>query len=93
MSKDIGNLCVHCRNDTSFGSGRFVNRYPVFGLDVNNNGIEEDGYCCDECEQDFLEDGYVVCSNCGMDYGEGNNECPECECKESIPYDKNLHHF
>ena len=55
MSKvDLGNLCVHCRNDTSFGSGRFVNRYPVKNLDVDGNGIEETGYCCDECEQDCL---------------------------------------
>ena len=56
MSKDIGNLCVHCRRDTSFGSGLFVNRYPVFGLDANNDGAEEDGYCCDECEQKYYED-------------------------------------
>jgi hypothetical protein len=94
MSKvDLGNLCVHCRNDTSFGSGRFVNRYPVFDLDVDGNGIEETGYCCDECEQDCLEDGYIVCSNCGMDYGDGCGECPQCECKESVPYDRKLHHF
>ena len=57
MSKvDLGNLCVHCRNDTSFGSGRFVNRYPVFDLDVDGNGIEETGYCCDECEQEWYEE-------------------------------------
>ena len=48
---DIGNLCVHCRQDTSFGSGRFVNRYPVFGFENTDTEQEEDGYCCDECEQ------------------------------------------
>lgn len=48
---DIGNLCVHCRQDTSFGSGRFVNRYPVFGFENIDTEQEEDGYCCDECEQ------------------------------------------
>jgi len=48
MSKDIGDLCVHCRRDTSFGSGLFVNRYPVSG--------DEDGYCCDECEQKYYKD-------------------------------------
>ena len=40
---DIGILCVHCRQDTSFGSGRFVNRYPVYGLE-NQDGQKEDGY-------------------------------------------------
>ena len=51
MTVDIGNKCVHCKEDTSFGSGKFVNRYPVFGLDPDGTGIEYDGYCCDECEQ------------------------------------------
>ena len=55
---DIGNLCVHCRKDTSFGSGRFVNRYPVFGLE-NEDGQEEDGYCCDECEQRWYRDNPI----------------------------------
>ena len=26
---DIGNRCVECNEDTSFGSGRFVNRIPA----------------------------------------------------------------
>ena len=26
---DIGNRCVHCGEDTSFGTGRFVNRIPA----------------------------------------------------------------
>jgi len=56
---DIGNLCVHCRKDTSFGSGRFVNRYPVFGLENIDTGQEEDGYCCDECEQQWYKDNPI----------------------------------
>jgi len=56
IKKDLGSLCVHCRNDTSFGSGRFVNRYPVFGLDPDGSGTEYDGYCCDECEQEWYEE-------------------------------------
>ena len=51
MTVDLGNKCVHCREDTSFGSGKFVNRYPVFDLDPDGTGTEYDGYCCDECEQ------------------------------------------
>lgn len=32
-------LCVSCGHDTSFGSGRFVNRIP-----------SDDGYMCVECQ-------------------------------------------
>ena len=53
---DLGNKCVHCKKDTSLGSGRFVNRYPVFGLDIDGSGIEYDGYCCDKCEQEYYKD-------------------------------------
>ena len=46
---DIGNQCVHCRQDTSFGSGRWVDRYPAEILDEEND-IVLDGYCCNVCE-------------------------------------------
>ena len=46
--KDLGNKCVHCKNDTSYGSGRFVNRYPA-------ETDELIGYCCDECEQNYYK--------------------------------------
>jgi hypothetical protein len=42
MTKDIGNLCIYCFKDTSFGSGRFVNRIPACD-------DEHDGYACPEC--------------------------------------------
>ena len=48
---DLKDKCVHCKQDTSFGSGKFVNRYPVFGLDPDGSGVEYDGYCCDDCER------------------------------------------
>ena len=52
---DRGNMCLHCRKDTSFGSGRFVNRHPanIYNMEL---GVEEDGYCCDECEQEYYRD-------------------------------------
>ena len=53
---EIGNRCVHCRRDTSLGSGNFVNRYPVFGLYNEELKREEDGYCCDECEQKWCDE-------------------------------------
>jgi len=56
---DIGNNCVCCNQDTSFGSGRFVNRIPADAdcesLDDKGNTIfseEEyrDGYLCPNCQ-------------------------------------------
>tara|TARA_S200002703_G_scaffold78528_2_gene67611 strand:+ start:323 stop:484 length:162 start_codon:yes stop_codon:yes gene_type:complete len=48
--KDMGDLCLECRQDTSWGSGRFVNRIPA-GQDF------EIGYLCAECyEVDFKEE-------------------------------------
>ena len=50
--KDMGDICLECRQDTSWGSGRFVNRIPA-GQDF------ETGYLCAECyEADFDEDVY-----------------------------------
>lgn len=53
MRIDLGELCVHCGNSTAFGSGRFVDRYPVFWLQRDGDGIEYTGYCCNECELAF----------------------------------------
>lgn len=39
---DIGDLCVFCGHDTSFGSGRFVNRIPAV-----TDACE--GYACPDC--------------------------------------------
>jgi len=50
----IGNDCVHCRQDTSYGSGRYVNRYPAEIYSEEEEAIVE-GYCCDECEQDYID--------------------------------------
>jgi hypothetical protein len=43
MTINIGNECTQCRKDTSFGSGRFVNRIP--------SGTDElEGYMCEDCQ-------------------------------------------
>ena len=82
MSKDIGNKCVYCLEDTSFGSGRFVNRIPADTDDY-------DGYACAECMQ-------IECDRCNtmidLD-GEirWNNMVLHEEClttDEHIEYDK-----
>tara|TARA_X000001388_G_scaffold25730_1_gene17955 strand:+ start:1312 stop:1659 length:348 start_codon:yes stop_codon:yes gene_type:complete len=73
---DIGNRCVKCGEDTSFGSGRFVNRIPADAtyesLDKNGNiifkeGEYREGYACAEC----------------MAF-----EC--CRCDEMIPMDEDV---
>ena len=55
---DIGNNCVHCNKDTSFGTGKFVNRIPA---DADYEAEDEEwniifdadeyreGYSCEEC--------------------------------------------
>jgi len=50
---DIGNLCTHCHKDTSFGSGRFVNRIP-------SETETESGYMCPECQpsEDEIDSNY-----------------------------------
>ena len=55
---DIGNRCVYCGEDTSFGSGRFVNRIPADadceitdskGKIIFADGEYRDGYACPDC--------------------------------------------
>ena len=50
MVKDIGDLCVWCRRDTSFGSGLFVNRY------YTETDEGEIGYTCVECEKEIQDE-------------------------------------
>ena len=54
----VGNRCVYCGEDTSFGSGRFVNRIPADsdcksynqeGKVIYEDGEYRDGYACAEC--------------------------------------------
>jgi hypothetical protein len=68
---DVGNLCVGCFRDTSFGSGLFVNRVgsdkelEVECLDHRHEKQDEairlqislDGWVCPECQQ-------VQCDEC-----------------------------
>lgn len=61
MVLDIGNYCVWCYQDTSFGSGRFVDRISVstypeavsWMLDEDKDLYElVEGYGCTECYGD-----------------------------------------
>ena len=50
MIKDLGNLCIDCKEDTSFGSGKFVNRIPADDGEVS-------GFMCADCQM-------VECDSC-----------------------------
>jgi len=57
--------CIECKQDTSFGTGKFINRIPA-----------DNGYLCSDCQElecdvchnkvlDYeLEDGQVFCIDC-----------------------------
>jgi hypothetical protein len=55
-----GSFCVQCGNDTSFGSGRFVNRIPAvvdvagtfFEESVGGSFTEVEGWLCPECQEE-----------------------------------------
>ena len=49
MTIDIGNKCVACLKDTSFGAGRFVNRIPA-------ENDEYEGYLCGDCVHEFEQE-------------------------------------
>jgi hypothetical protein len=59
-------LCIECNEDTSFGSGRFVNRIPA-----------DDQYMCAECQMIDCN----RCNNKVLDYEvtlDGQWICEEC---------------
>ncbi len=65
---DYGDRCVCCGRDTSFGSGRFVNRVPA---DIEIDGEERDGYLCEPCQDDHQDEhadafGDEHCENCPL---------------------------
>ena len=68
--------CVRCGKDTSFGSGRFVNRLPASAdyevIDDSGNVIYEEGQ---------YRDGYY-CAECAAR--------PCCRCDHMIPLDEDI---
>ena len=78
MSSYFGNLCIECWENTSFGSGRFVNRMPA------DNGMRE-GVMCAECaaiECDVCDDKIALDEDVYI-------EMPDGEClhvhEECVP--------
>tara|TARA_R110000751_G_C13452519_1_gene444327 strand:- start:67 stop:465 length:399 start_codon:yes stop_codon:yes gene_type:complete len=67
-------LCLWCREDTSAGSGKFVNRIPAGKQDED---IYENGFMCADCQcvecdvckenkldYDFTDNANVICRDC-----------------------------
>ena len=73
---DIGNRCVHCGEDTSFGSGRFVNR---IGADADYEATDSQGNII--FADGEYRDGYA-CPDCMM------LDCDRCD--KQIPLDEDL---
>jgi hypothetical protein len=66
-AKCVGDRCVECGKDTSFGSGRFVNRIPAdrdldkdspFKHLIKEGYSRVDGYLCADCTSE-------ECDRCG----------------------------
>jgi len=66
-----GEMCLSCRQDTSFGTGKFVNRIPAYT-------DEEVGYTCVSCENETRLECYKICLNCGGETCEGDSTCIFC---------------
>ena len=80
MDIDIGNQCVDCRQDTSYGSGKFVNRIPAsVDREIGGLWVVLEGYQCAECREMECEgkdcdykvlddyiivDGSILCNGC-----------------------------
>lgn len=71
----MGNNCVSCGHDTSFGSGRFVNRIPA-SISNGINDDEREGYMCEECQHE----DYIFCEECGYDILDDEGEIMEHLC-------------
>lgn len=93
---DIGNRCVCCGEDTSVGSGNFVNRIPADGeyesYDKQGNlvfsdGEYRDGWLCEECQQLECE----KCSKVTTDYSFGreiNGEYFDVVCNDCYDWEE-----
>ena len=68
---NIGNLCTHCHRDTSFGSGRFVNRIPSFTED-------EEGYMCTDCQSMECDHCHEKCLDWETVHGGQTILCYNC---------------
>ena len=71
--------CLWCGEDTSFGSGRFVNRIPASRQDAIDDEYR-DGFQCAECQAINCN----VCKEPNLDYEFSNNA--NVICRDCIDY-------
>lgn len=72
----IGELCIECGDDVSWGSGKYIDRIEA------DNG-QADGYMCAECQHECCE----YCNEWTIDYyfdDDGEIICNECCEKEGL---------
>ena len=69
--KDLGNLCIDCKEDTSFGSGKFVNRIPADDGEVS-------GFMCADCQM-------VECDSCEQKVYEYSTSEQGWFCEDCYP--------
>jgi hypothetical protein len=67
----VDNNCVYCAQDTSFGSGKFVNR---LAHDDGYACAECAGYVCDRCDEQIYLDEDITANKCGSGYGPWDDE-------------------
>jgi|DEB0MinimDraft_3_1074331.scaffolds.fasta_scaffold131579_1 hypothetical protein len=87
---DLGDLCVYCGADTSFGNGKFVNRIPADNtVEVVFDGphsadLEVTGWLCDDCQpREWTCDGCLDLVPDGAGYYV--NDMRVCEgCAEKV---------
>ena len=76
-------ICLWCREDTSFGTGKFVNRIPASKQDSIDDESETGFQCaecptveCSVCKESVIdysctENADIICEDCqGEDEGE-----------------------
>lgn len=85
-------ICVGCAQDTSFGSGRFVNRIGADGVawcyEIDDY-VEVDGWLCWECREIDCD----FCNNTTLEpqiiNASGQLMCEECDEKFITHYTEN----
>ena len=80
ITVDMGDVCIECERDTSFGSGYFVNRLPADRMVEDDDGNETGqriGFLCTDCSQ-------IPCDRCG----EGIYIDEDVTCQDLYGYDR-----
>ncbi len=85
----IGEYCVYCREDTSAGSGKYVNRIPAdTSISYGDTHIYIDGFACAECMSVECEECGEKSHECGTHEASGKYVCEECADLLDTPEDE-----